>query len=271
MRDSLEVRGAERYKSGVMEYKRMGYWRPDYEPRDTDLVCCFRVTPQARVDPVEAVARRSPTTTSGCRRSTRATGWRACGSRSSSTAPRTSRDSVSIGPTARGGRNTTGSTRTRRIGRRATAIVPRGAGAPPGTADGGAASPSRVRPRAGAGRALPGRLPGPHGHHRPERRRGGRRQPGFRRPGDRPAGGAARVAGRRGPGQARCRAHRAPCGQDADPGDGGAAAGRQGATTAPAHRISRTRGRSATHSTAPGYVRPTGSSQPVGPSPGATS
>ena len=56
MEQSLEVKGAQRYKSGVMEYKKMGYWRPDYEPRDTDLLCCFRITPQTGVDPIEAAA-----------------------------------------------------------------------------------------------------------------------------------------------------------------------------------------------------------------------
>ena len=29
--------GKERYKAGVMKYKDMGYWRPDYEPKDTDV------------------------------------------------------------------------------------------------------------------------------------------------------------------------------------------------------------------------------------------
>ena len=48
--------GAERYKSGVMEYKRMGYWEPDYQPKDTDIIALFRVTPQDGVDPVEASA-----------------------------------------------------------------------------------------------------------------------------------------------------------------------------------------------------------------------
>ena len=27
-----------RYDAGVMKYKEMGYWRPDYEPRETDLI-----------------------------------------------------------------------------------------------------------------------------------------------------------------------------------------------------------------------------------------
>ncbi len=56
MAESLEVKGAQRYKSGVMEYKKMGYWQPDYEPKETDLICCFRITPQKNVDPIEAAA-----------------------------------------------------------------------------------------------------------------------------------------------------------------------------------------------------------------------
>ena len=36
-----------RYKAGVLKYKEMGYWRPDYEPKDTDFICVFRITPQA--------------------------------------------------------------------------------------------------------------------------------------------------------------------------------------------------------------------------------
>ena len=53
---SMTVRGKDRYKSGVMEYKRMGYWEPDYEPKDTDVIALFRVTPQEGVDPTEACA-----------------------------------------------------------------------------------------------------------------------------------------------------------------------------------------------------------------------
>jgi len=45
-----------RWSAGVMEYKKMGYWQPDYEPKPTDLLCCFRITPQDGVDPVEAAA-----------------------------------------------------------------------------------------------------------------------------------------------------------------------------------------------------------------------
>src|SRR2546430_16784993 len=63
---SMTGRGKERYKSGVMEYKKMGYWEPDYEPKDTDIIALFRVTPQDGVDPIEAsaaVAGESPTAT----------------------------------------------------------------------------------------------------------------------------------------------------------------------------------------------------------------
>ena len=50
------LHGKERYKSGVLEYKRMGYWEPDYVPKDTDVIALFRVTPQDGVDPIEASA-----------------------------------------------------------------------------------------------------------------------------------------------------------------------------------------------------------------------
>ena len=50
------IEGAARYKSGVMEYARMGYWQPDYEPKATDLIALFRISPQDGVDPIEAAA-----------------------------------------------------------------------------------------------------------------------------------------------------------------------------------------------------------------------
>ena len=46
----------ERYRSGVLKYKQMGYWEPDYEPKDTDVLAVFRITPQDGVDPEEAAA-----------------------------------------------------------------------------------------------------------------------------------------------------------------------------------------------------------------------
>ena len=46
----------KRYAAGVLKYRQMGYWQPDYEPRDTDVICLFRITPQEGVDPIEAAA-----------------------------------------------------------------------------------------------------------------------------------------------------------------------------------------------------------------------
>jgi ribulose-bisphosphate carboxylase large chain len=51
-----ETTGKDRYKSGVMEYAKMGYWQPDYEPKATDVIALFRISPQDGVDEIEAVA-----------------------------------------------------------------------------------------------------------------------------------------------------------------------------------------------------------------------
>ena len=48
--------GKERYKAGVLPYKKMGYWEPGYVPKDTDVVAMFRITPQPGVDHEEAAA-----------------------------------------------------------------------------------------------------------------------------------------------------------------------------------------------------------------------
>jgi ribulose-bisphosphate carboxylase large chain len=45
-----------RYESGVIPYAKMGYWNPDYQVKDTDVLALFRVTPQPGVDPIEAAA-----------------------------------------------------------------------------------------------------------------------------------------------------------------------------------------------------------------------
>nr|YP_009455790.1 ribulose-1,5-bisphosphate carboxylase/oxygenase large subunit [Dictyopteris divaricata]YP_010205296.1 ribulose-1,5-bisphosphate carboxylase/oxygenase large subunit [Grateloupia livida]AQZ25007.1 ribulose-1,5-bisphosphate carboxylase/oxygenase large subunit [Dictyopteris divaricata]UAV85865.1 ribulose-1,5-bisphosphate carboxylase/oxygenase large subunit [Grateloupia livida] len=47
---------SERYESGVIPYAKMGYWDADYNVKDTDILALFRITPQPRVDPVEAAA-----------------------------------------------------------------------------------------------------------------------------------------------------------------------------------------------------------------------
>ncbi|MBA2078366.1 MAG: ribulose-bisphosphate carboxylase large subunit [Rhodanobacter sp. 68-29] len=46
----------KRYDPGVLKYREMGYWAPDYAPADTDILALFRITPQQGVDPEEAAA-----------------------------------------------------------------------------------------------------------------------------------------------------------------------------------------------------------------------
>src|SRR5437660_3899492 len=53
---SMTIRGKDRYRSGVMEYRRMGYWETNYEPQDSDVLALFRITPQEGVDAEEAAA-----------------------------------------------------------------------------------------------------------------------------------------------------------------------------------------------------------------------
>ena len=48
--------GKERYKAGVLPYAKMGYWEPDYQIKDTDVLAMFRITPQEGVDHIEAAA-----------------------------------------------------------------------------------------------------------------------------------------------------------------------------------------------------------------------
>jgi ribulose-bisphosphate carboxylase large chain len=46
----------ERWNAGVIPYAEMGYWKPDYEPKPTDVLAAFRITPQPGVPPEEAGA-----------------------------------------------------------------------------------------------------------------------------------------------------------------------------------------------------------------------
>ena len=46
----------DRWASGVTPYAEMGYFDADYEPKDTDILAAFRITPQPGVDAVEAAA-----------------------------------------------------------------------------------------------------------------------------------------------------------------------------------------------------------------------
>jgi ribulose-bisphosphate carboxylase large chain len=54
--DTAPLSVKDRYRPGVLKYKQMGYWAPDYEPKDTDVLAMFRITPQDGVDPEEAGA-----------------------------------------------------------------------------------------------------------------------------------------------------------------------------------------------------------------------
>jgi ribulose-bisphosphate carboxylase large chain len=55
--DSTAEHAADaRWSAGVIPYREMGYWQPDYEPKDTDILCAFRITPQPGVDAEEAAA-----------------------------------------------------------------------------------------------------------------------------------------------------------------------------------------------------------------------
>ena len=46
----------DRWSAGVTPYAEMGYWQPDYVPKDTDIICAFRFIPQSGVEPIEAAA-----------------------------------------------------------------------------------------------------------------------------------------------------------------------------------------------------------------------
>src|SRR5689334_395720 len=48
--------GQERWSAGVIPYAQMGYYAPDYTPKDTDVLAAFRITPQPGVPPEEAGA-----------------------------------------------------------------------------------------------------------------------------------------------------------------------------------------------------------------------
>jgi len=50
------LEGKARYAAGVLKYAQMGYWEPDYTPKDTDIIALFRITPQDGVDAIEAAA-----------------------------------------------------------------------------------------------------------------------------------------------------------------------------------------------------------------------
>ena len=49
-------RAKDRWAAGVTPYAEMGYFNADYEPKDTDILAAFRITPQPGADPIEAAA-----------------------------------------------------------------------------------------------------------------------------------------------------------------------------------------------------------------------
>ncbi|MGD1977379.1 MAG: ribulose-bisphosphate carboxylase large subunit, partial [Gammaproteobacteria bacterium] len=58
------------YQAGVKEYRET-YWEPEYAPKDTDILACFKVTPQPGVPREEAAAARAAQSSTR----TRPTGW----------------------------------------------------------------------------------------------------------------------------------------------------------------------------------------------------
>jgi ribulose-bisphosphate carboxylase large chain len=58
--DTMSGNGAkakkDRWSAGVTPYAEMGYYDADYEPKDSDILAAFRITPQEGVDPIEAAA-----------------------------------------------------------------------------------------------------------------------------------------------------------------------------------------------------------------------
>src|SRR5947207_753784 len=53
---AADNRNRDRWASGVTPYAEMGYYDADYQPKDSDVLCAFRVTPQPGVDEIEAAA-----------------------------------------------------------------------------------------------------------------------------------------------------------------------------------------------------------------------
>src|SRR5438094_8914782 len=55
--ENMQITDAKRrYSAGVLKYAQMGYWDGDYEPKETDVLALFRITPQEGIDPIEAAA-----------------------------------------------------------------------------------------------------------------------------------------------------------------------------------------------------------------------
>ena len=61
------------YDAGVKDY-RQNYWTPDYQPLDTDLLACFKITAQPEVPREEAAAAVAAESSTGMA-STRSFEW----------------------------------------------------------------------------------------------------------------------------------------------------------------------------------------------------
>ena len=53
------IMAVKTYNAGVKEY-RQTYWMPEYTPIDTDILACFKITPQPGVDREEVAAAVEP-------------------------------------------------------------------------------------------------------------------------------------------------------------------------------------------------------------------
>jgi ribulose-bisphosphate carboxylase large chain len=54
--DGTSLEKKQRWDSGVTPYAEMGYYDADYVPKETDILCAFRISPQEGVDAIEAAA-----------------------------------------------------------------------------------------------------------------------------------------------------------------------------------------------------------------------
>jgi ribulose-bisphosphate carboxylase large chain len=54
--NNTSLKNKSRWAAGVTPYAEMGYYNADYEPKDTDILCAFRLVPQEGVEPIEAAA-----------------------------------------------------------------------------------------------------------------------------------------------------------------------------------------------------------------------
>jgi ribulose-bisphosphate carboxylase large chain len=54
--DGSSLQKKDRWSAGVTPYAEMGYYDADYVPKDTDVLCAFRIVPQPGVDHIEAAA-----------------------------------------------------------------------------------------------------------------------------------------------------------------------------------------------------------------------